>query len=62
MIDLLKLRRQRKRNMKDPAFLSSPVYPPPIPTKPQFSTTRDDYLVLILSTNRFSFKSHLTSL
>ena len=42
--------------MKDPAFLSSPIYPPLIPTKPQLSTTRDDYLVPILSTNRFSFK------
>ena len=48
--------------MKDPAFLSSPIYPPIIPTKPQLSTTRDDYLVPILSTNRFSFKSQLTSL
>ena len=48
--------------MKDPAFLSSPIYPPIIPTKPQLTTTRDDYLVPILSTNRFSFKSQLTSL
>ena len=48
--------------MKDPAFLSSRIYPPIIPTKPQLSTTRDDYLVPILSTNRFSFKSQLTSL
>ena len=48
--------------MKDPAFLSSPIYTPIIPTKPQLSTTRDDYLVPILSTNRFSFKSQLTSL
>ena len=48
--------------MKDPAFLSSPIYPPIIPTKLQLSTTRDDYLVPILSTNRFSFKSQLTSL
>ena len=28
--------------MKDTAFLSSPIYPPIIPTKPQLSTTRDD--------------------
>ena len=48
--------------MKDSAFLSSPIYPPIIPTKPQLSTTRDDYLVPILSTNHFSFKSQLTSL
>ena len=30
--------------MKDPAFLSSPVYPPFLPTKPQLSTNRVDYL------------------
>ena len=48
--------------MKDPAFLSSPIYPPITTTKLQLSTTRDDYLVPILSTNRFSFKSQLTSL
>ena len=48
--------------MKDPAFLPSPIYPPIISTKPQLSTTRDDYLVPTLSTNRFSFKSQLTSL
>ena len=48
--------------VKDPAFLSSPIYPLIIPKKPQLSTTRDDYLVPILSTNRFSFKSQLTFL
>ena len=32
--------------MKDPAFFSSPIYPPKIPTKPQLSTTRDDYQYL----------------
>ena len=48
--------------MKDHAFLSSSVYPPLMPQKPQLSTNRDDYLVPILSTNRLSFKSQLTSL
>ena len=48
--------------MEDPAFLSSPLYPPILPTKPQLSTNRDDYLVPKLSTNRFSFKTQLTSL
>ena len=43
--------------MKDPAFLSSPVYPPIIPTKPQLSTNRDEYLTHILFTNQFLFKS-----
>ena len=64
MTNLLILLHQQKKYeiMKDPVFLSSPIYPPMIPTKPQLSTTRDDYLVPILSTNRFSFKSQLTSL
>ena len=48
--------------MKDPAFLSSPVYPPLIPPKPQLFTKGDDHLTPILSTSRFSFKSQLTSL
>ena len=48
--------------MKNRAFLSSPVYPPIIPSKPQLSTNRDEYLTPILSTNQFSFKSQLTSL
>ena len=30
--------------VKDSAFLSSPVYPPIIPPKPQLSTNRDEYL------------------
>ena len=53
---------QKNEIMKDPAFLSSSVYPPIIPTKPQLSTNRDEYLTPILSTNQFSFKSQLTSL
>ena len=44
--------------MKDPAFLSSPIYPPIIPTKPQLSTTRDDYLVPILSNHRLYTIDH----
>ena len=63
-IILLKLHHQRKKYgiMKDPAFLSSPVYPPIIPTKSQLSTNRDEYLTPILSTNQFSFESQLSSL
>ena len=48
--------------MKDPAFLSLPIYPPVISTNSQLSTTRDDYLIPILSTNHFSFKAQLHSL
>ena len=31
--------------MKDPVFLSSPIYPPFIPSKPSLSTNRDDHLI-----------------
>ena len=48
--------------MKDPAFLSSPVYPPVISTNSQLSTTRDDHLIPVLSTDHFTFKAQLTSL
>ena len=48
--------------MKEPAFLSSSVYPPIIPTKPHLSTNWDQYLTPILSTNQFSLKSQLPSL
>ena len=54
--------KKKYKIMKDPAFLSSPVYPPKTPTKPQLSTNRDEYLTPILSTNQFSFKSQSTSL
>ena len=54
--------KKKNETMKDSAFLTSPVYPPIIPTKPKLSTNRDEYLTPILSTNRFSFKSQLTSL
>ena len=42
--------------------LLKPIYPPVICTNSQLSTTRDDYLIPILSTNHFSFKAQLTSL
>ena len=47
--------------MKDPVFLSSPVFPPKIPSKPSLSTTRDDRLISLLSQD-FTFKAQLTSL
>ena len=52
--------KKKYETMKDPAFLSSPVYPPIIPTQLQLSTNRDEYLVTNLSTNRFSYKYQLT--
>ena len=48
--------------MKAPIFLTSPVYPPVISPKDSISTQRDDYLIPILSTENFTFKSQLTSL
>ena len=37
--------------MKDPAFLSFPVYPPIVPTKHSLSTTGDDHLIPLFSKN-----------
>ena len=48
--------------MKDPVFLSSPIYPPFISSKPSLSTTRDDHLIPLLSYDDFIFKAQLTSL
>ena len=48
--------------MKDPIFLTSPVYPPIISPKDSISTQRDDYLIPILSNENFTFISQLTSL
>ena len=48
--------------MKDPIFLSSPVYPPSKPSKISLCTNRDDHLIPLLSTDDFVFKAQLTSL
>ena len=48
--------------MKDRVFLSSPIYPPFIPSKPSLSTNRDDHLIPLLSRDDFIFKAQLTSL
>ena len=55
-------RQKRYEIMKDPVFLSSPVFPPKKPSHPSFSTTRDDHLNPLLSHNNFTFKAQLTSL
>ena len=49
-------------NMEDLVFLSSPIYPPFIPSKPLLSTNRDDHLIPLLSHDNFVFKAQLTSL
>ena len=48
--------------MKDSVFLSAPIYPPFISSKPSLSTTRDDNLIPLLSHDDFIFKAQLTSL
>ena len=54
--------KKRYEIMKDPVFLSSPIYPPFIPSKPSLSTNCDDHLIPILSHDEFIFKAQLTSL
>ena len=48
--------------MKDPVFLSSPIYPPFISTNTSLSTNRDDHLISLLSHDDSTFKAQLTSL
>ena len=62
LMEHLHLRTKRNETMKDPAFLSSPIYLPILPSKPSLSTNRNDYLIPLLSHDRFIFKSQLTSL
>ena len=54
--------KKRYEIIKDPIFLSSPKYPPSIPSKISLCTNRDDHLIPILSTDDFVFKAQLTSL
>ena len=54
--------KKRYEIMKDPVFLSSPIYPPFIPSKPSLFTCRDDQLIPLLSHDDFIFKAQLTSL
>ena len=54
--------KKRYENIKDPVFLSSPVYPSFIFTNTSLSTNRDDHLISLLSHDDFTFKAQLTSL
>ena len=54
--------KKRYEIMKDPVFLSSPIYPPSIPSKVSHCTNRDDHLISLLSHGDFVFKAQLTSL
>ena len=48
--------------MKDPVFLSSPIFPPRVLSQPSISTTRDDHLIPFLAQDNSTFKAQLTSL
>ena len=48
--------------MTDPIFLSSPIYPTNLPSKPSLFTNRDDLLIPILSLHTFTLKAQITSL
>ena len=54
--------KKRYEIMKDPVFLSSPIYPPSIPSKISLCTNRDDHLITLLSNGDFVFKAQLTYL
>ena len=54
--------KKRYEIMKDPVFLSSPIYPPLIPSKPSLCTNHDNHLIPLLSHDDFIFKAQLTSL
>ena len=59
---LLPRTKKKYEIMKDPAFLSSPLYPPTLPSKLSLFTKRDDHLIPSSSHDRFTSKSQLTSL
>ena len=48
--------------MKHPVFLPSSIFPPKIPSQPSLSTSRDDYLIRLLSQDYFTFKAQQCSL
>ena len=48
--------------LKDLVFLSSPEFPPTVPSKPSLSTNRENHLIPLLSQNNFTFKAQLISL
>ena len=54
--------KKRYEIMKDPVFLSSPIYLPSIPSKISLSTNRDDLFIPLLSHGDFVFKAQITSL
>ena len=53
--------KKRYETMKDPVFLSSPIFPPFISTNTSLSTNPDDHLISLLSHNDFIFKAQRAS-
>ena len=49
--------KKRYEILKDPVFLSSPIFPPKIPSKPSLSTNRCDHLIPLLSQDTLTFKA-----
>ena len=54
--------KKRYENVEDPIFLSSPIFPPSIPSKLSFCSNCDDHSIPLLSNGDFVFKAQLTSL
>ena len=54
--------KKRYETMKDHVFLSLPIYPPFISSKPSISTNRDDHSIPLLSHDDFIFKPQVTPL
>ena len=54
--------KKRYETMKYPAFLSSLIFPPEIPSQPSLSATRDDHLIPLLLQDSFTFEAQLYSL
>ena len=54
--------KKRYEIMKDPVFLSSPVFTPKKHSQRSLSTIRDDHLIALLSQDNFTFEAQPTSL
>ena len=48
--------------IKDPVFLSSPVFPPTLPSKPSLSADRDDHLIPLLLQDNFTIRTMFSSI
>ena len=60
LINIVKHLRLHKMIKKEPAFVTSSIYQPILPTKPTLSTQKDYLLIPVLIHSRFTFKALLT--